>query len=217
MPRRGDHHDGVTGTDARALDESVSGPARSDPDRAGAPRGSASVVSRTRASPSRRFGGRSATPCEVSVRHRSTVSPPAPTSSSSVDQSRAIFSANASLLGSLPSQDRRELGAVDVPARDDADDLPGARLAGERRRDRRGARALCDDVIPLGEQPHRGGDRVEAGDDGPRDQLPRQGEHLGEHGRRTDPVDEAARVLDLHRHSRGQRGRERAAVSTSHA
>ena len=50
----------------------------------GACRPSGRVSSSVRASSSIRFGGRSATPCEAIVRRRSTGSPPAPRSSSSV-------------------------------------------------------------------------------------------------------------------------------------
>src|SRR5438105_9688333 len=58
------------------------------------PRGSGSVVCSVRESSSSTLGWRSATPCEESVRQRSTRSPPAPTSSSSADQTFSIVRLN---------------------------------------------------------------------------------------------------------------------------
>jgi len=69
------------------------------------PCGSASVVSIAIAPlfpSSITFGGRSATPCEVIVRRRSTGSPPAPTSSSSADQRFAIVWSNALEAATFP-------------------------------------------------------------------------------------------------------------------
>ena len=65
--------------------------------RAGSPlRGAARASSSaSRAGASISFGGRSATPCEVIVRRRSTGSPPAPLNSSSADHGFAIESPNA--------------------------------------------------------------------------------------------------------------------------
>ena len=86
MPGRLGEAATVGGADPLALDvgEALARPRRMRIVRA-RPRESGSVVSRVRASSSTACGGRSATPCDASVRHRSTGSPPAPLSSSSAD------------------------------------------------------------------------------------------------------------------------------------
>src|SRR5438094_3225481 len=69
------------------------------------PRRSGSVVCSVRDSSSSALGWRSATPCEESVRQRSTRSPPAPTSSSWADQTFPIVRLNVPCSGAFPPPD----------------------------------------------------------------------------------------------------------------
>src|SRR5262245_8775194 len=111
--------------------------------------------------------------------------------------------------GDAAVEDRRELGRVDVPARDDADDLAAARLAGQGRGDRGCACSLGDDAGAFGQQSDRGGDVVETRDEAAVQELVAQLEHLGEHVRRPDPVDETRLVVDELRLAGRERGSER--------
>src|SRR5262245_37878184 len=111
--------------------------------------------------------------------------------------------------GPSTAEDLGQLGRVDVAAGDDADDLAAARGSASGERDRGGAGALRDDPRALGEQANGVRHLLETRDERAVEELSCQLEHFREDLGRADPVDEARRVVDVHRPSDLERGRER--------
>src|SRR5438105_7827143 len=118
-------------------------------------------------------------------------------------------SGRTGLRGKLSLEDRDQRRRVDVAAGHDAYDRPAAGLSGERRRHGRRARALRDDVIALDEQTDRVGDLAQRRHERSVEQLLREREHLREHARTADAVDERPRVRDIESLALGEGGDER--------
>jgi radical SAM superfamily enzyme YgiQ (UPF0313 family) len=85
---------------------------------------------------------------------------------------------------------------VDVPAGDDTHDLAGPGSAGQGHGHRARPRALGDDPVALGEEPHRARHLAQRDHEGSGEERAGSGQHVGKDGLASDAVHERAPQLD---------------------
>src|SRR6266540_346663 len=102
-----------------------------------------------------------------------------------------------------------QYGRVDVPARDDADELPRPGPARQSGRDTEGSGSFGDHSGAFREQPDGSRGLLERRNERPVHDLADERPHLLEHGSGAGPVHERRPILDLLRRAGCERGRER--------